>query len=272
VQEATLRRQVASQLEIEVRSRTRLMLQIAVADSAPGTVQESLSMSLNGVAVTPVEVAAPHGGRIHTLTAEPGTLLVDYQAVLEGRAAPAPIQVLDEISYLRPSRYAEADRLGPIARAEFAGIPAGPDLLAAVSSWVGTRLFYVSGSSSPTDGAVDTLLQGQGVCRDFAHLVVGLLRALDVPARLAAVYAPGLSPMDFHAVGEALVEGRWQVVDATLLAPRSSLVRIATGRDAADTALATTLSGRLTMPELTITAVAPGDLPYDDHTSLVTLP
>ena len=57
------------------------------------------------------------------------------------------------------------------------------------------------------DGAVETLLGGQGVCRDYAHVVVALLRALDVPTRLVAVYAPGLSPMDFHAVAEAFVEG-----------------------------------------------------------------
>ncbi len=33
--------------------------------------------------------------------------------------------------------------------------------------------------------------------------------------------------MDFHAVAEALVDGAWRVVDATLLAPRASLIRIA---------------------------------------------
>ena len=49
--------------------------------------------------------------------------------------------------------------------------------------------------------------------------------------------------MDFHAVAEALVDGTWRVVDATLLAPRSSLVRIATGRDAADTAFLTVIGG-----------------------------
>ena len=267
----TLRRQVGSHLEIEVRSRTRLMLQVAVADPAPGTVAESLTITLDGAPVVPVEVSAPHGGRIHTLTAQPGVLLIDYQAVVHGRAAAAPVSVLDEISYLRPSRYAESDRLGPIARAEFAGIPAGPDLLAAVSSWVGTRLYYVSGSSSPTDGAVDTLLQGQGVCRDFAHLVVGLLRALDVPARLAAVYAPGLSPMDFHAVAEALIDGRWLVVDSTLLAPRSSLVRIATGRDASDTAFLSNYDGELSLRQLTVSAVVDGQLPQDELSQAVLL-
>jgi hypothetical protein len=42
----------------------------------------------------------------------------------------------DYLIYARPSRYAESDRLGAVARAEFAGLSSGPDLLAAVSSWV----------------------------------------------------------------------------------------------------------------------------------------
>jgi hypothetical protein len=85
------------------------------------------------------------------------------------------------------------------------------------------------------------------------------------------VYAPGLSPMDFHLVVETAIDGHWRVWDATRLAPRQSLIRIATGRDAADTALATTLSGALTVTGMQITAVAPGDLPTDDHAGLVTL-
>lgn len=169
---------------------------------------------------------------------------------------------MDRLRYLRPSRYAESDVLWATARAEFAGLT-GPGLLHAVSSWVGTRLAYVPGSSLPTDGAERTLLARRGVCRDFAHLVVALLRALDVPARLAAVYAPGLRPMDFHAVAEAWIEGEWRAVDATTLAPRSSLVRIATGRDAADTAFLGVYGGIATLRELTVSAVA-DVLPDDD--------
>jgi transglutaminase-like putative cysteine protease len=78
-------------------------------------------------------------------------------------------------------------------------------------------------------------MTGQGVCRDYAHVVIALLRAMDMPARYAA-FAPGLRPMDFHAVAEAYLDGSWYVIDATRLANRRSLVRIATGRDAADCA------------------------------------
>jgi hypothetical protein len=48
-------------------------------------------------------------------------------------------------------------------------------------------------------------------------------------------------------------------------------VRIATGRDAADTAFATVVSGEAQWRELDVTAVAPRDLPVDDHRSLVQL-
>ena len=187
-----------------------------------------------------------------------------------GEGATAPTTETDLIVYTRPSRYAESDSLGPTANAEFAGITDAAELLHSVSSWVGTRLFYVSGSSLPTDGAVRTLLARQGVCRDYVHLSVALLRGLGIPARLVAVYAPGLYPMDFHAVAEAHIDGAWRVVDATTLAPRSSLVRIATGRDAADAAFLTIASGRADLVAMEVSAVV-DELPNDDITQLVEL-
>ena len=130
---------------------------------------------------------------------------------------------------------------------------------------------YVPGSSRPIDGAVATLLAREGVCRDFAHLTAALLRANDVAARVASVYAPGLSPMDFHAVTEAFVDGVWQVVDPTGLAPRQSMVRIATGADAADIAFLTNVGGTLELAMMSITAVVSPSLPFDDDREPVEL-
>ncbi|MEQ1736563.1 MAG: transglutaminase family protein, partial [Rhodoglobus sp.] len=129
---------------------------------------------------------------------------------------------------------------------------------------------YMPGSSDSTDGAEQTLLARKGVCRDFAHLVIALLRARDVPARMVAVYAPGLTPMDFHAVAEAFVDGAWWVVDATRLAPRQSMLRIATGRDAADIAFLTNHWADLSLANMTVLAVV-DELPQDDGTQLVQL-
>ena len=105
----------------------------------------------------------------------------------------------------------------------------------------------------------------------FDVLTIALCRAWGIPARLAAVYAPGLDPMDFHAVTDVLTPDGWCVLDATRLAPRPTLARIATGRDAADTALATTLRGDVELLEAEIHASSDGVLPVDDHVLAVVL-
>jgi len=172
---------------------------------------------------------------------------------------------------LRQSRYCPSDTLEGFGPLEIGWLPDGPERGRAVGQWVRNRLRYELGTSGPQDTAIDTLLAGQGVCRDFAHLTIALCRSLGVPARLVSVYAPGLSPMDFHAVAEVVAAERWEIVDATGLAPRSSLVRIATGRDAADTAFATTISGSAELLAANVFASIDGVLPDDDHRSVVTL-
>ena len=254
-----VRRSVSCFLTAQVVDPTSLELQVTVA--APRT--EELLVTVDGAAVELDEVRTGLG-RLHVGRVPAGRLEVRYRATVEGRTEPLLGDALEVSTYLRPSRYSESDRLAALAAAHFAGLTDPAELLPAVSAFVGSRLAYVSGSSRGTDGAVDTLLAGAGVCRDFAHLAVALLRARDVPARLAAVYAPGLSPMDFHAVVEALVDGVWLVADPTLLAPRSSLLRIATGRDAADTAFLSNYGGEVRLEAVEVLAVVDGELPVDD--------
>ncbi|MEN0130168.1 MAG: transglutaminase family protein [Brevundimonas sp.] len=254
-----MQRDVFARLELEVARASTLVLSVAVADR---TADQTLTVTLDGTQLEARELAGDHGTVLHVVDAEVGRLSVAYDARVVGHRPQEDGDEADRLRYLRPSRYCESDTLGPTARAEFAGL-AGAALLDAVSSWVGTRLSYVPGSSLPTDGAVRTLLSRQGVCRDYAHLVVALLRALDVPARLVAVYAPGLDPMDFHAVAEAWVDGAWHVVDATTLAPRGTLLRISTGRDASDTAFLSVHGGIATLLDVQVGAVADA-LPDDD--------
>jgi Transglutaminase-like superfamily len=261
-----MRRTVSCRLLAEIETPSDLVLAVAVATSED--VVETLSVTCDGVALSASELAGDHGTRLHRVRdVEAGMLSVMYDAVVAGRAGPAPVDPVDFVRYLRPSRYCESDRLAGFAHIEFRGLE-GRDLLDAVSSWVGTRVAYVSGSSRPIDGAVSTLLAHEGVCRDFAHLVIAMLRARDVPARMVSVYAPGLEPMDFHAVVEAYVDDQWIVVDATCLAPRSGLVRIATGRDAADTAFLTSVHGSVRLVDLEVTAVVDSPLPDDDITAV----
>lgn len=263
-------RTIGADLGITAFGPCEIELQIAVVRTPGLEVTESLTILHEHGELTAVEVATPHHGRFHLVTLPPGYTTVSYQAQVRGDAVLPEPEPADLSLYRRPSRYIESDAFGGFAASEFAGVHDG-ELLEAVSSWVGTRLVYVPGSSGPTDGATDTLLSGAGVCRDYAHLVIAMLRALRVPARLAAVYAPGCVPMDFHAVVEAYVSGGWYVVDATALAPRSSLVRIATGRDASDTAFMTTVSGGANLDWSSVTAVADDGLPFDDINQLVAL-
>lgn len=262
-----MQREATAHLELDATSDVTLVLEIAAAAyyDAPG----SLIATASGRPVFARELVGAHGDRWHVLDVPAGPVTIDYSTSISGRVPPTQVDEYDRLHYLRPSRYCESDTLAPTAHAEFSGL-SGPELLPAVSSWVGTRLSYVPGSSQPTDGAVNTLLARQGVCRDYAHLVIALLRALDVPARLVSVYAPGLEPMDFHAVAEAYVEGRWCVVDATALAPRETFIRIATGQDAADTAFLSVHHGRATLRTMHVTAVA-DSLPDDDITRLVSI-
>ncbi len=261
-------RTVTSHLNLGLSGPTRLIFSIAVAQGAPLTT-EDLSMVVDGRSVQPQELVDIHGNRLHVLETSGSQVTMDTRAVIDGQFAPPSVNDFDLITFLRPSRYCESDSLAPTAASEFAGLQ-DQQLLAAVSSWVSEKLTYVAGSSLPTDGAVRTFLGRQGVCRDFAHLAIALLRALNVPARLAAVFAPGLSPMEYHAVCEAYVNGGWYVVDATRLAPRQSLLRVSTGRDAADTAFLTNLGGSVVLNGLEVTAVVE-DFATDDGSQLIQL-
>lgn len=267
-----MKREVAASLQVGISEPTALEFQIAVARLPGLDVNESLTATLDGKPVSLREINGEYGTRIHTADLGAGELNVEYQATVVGRAEPLPVKEIEVSTYLRPSRYAEADKFFGFAATEFGQYTnQSVTLLEKVSSWVGTRLQYVPGSSDPIDGATDTLLAGAGVCRDYAHLVIALLRAVNVPARLVSVYAPGCDPMDFHAVAEALIDGQWRVVDATCLAPRQTMLRIATGRDAADTAFLDNHGGGIDLTNMVVTAISSDDLPRDSVEDLVSL-
>jgi transglutaminase-like putative cysteine protease len=99
--------------------------------------------------------------------------------------------------------------------------------------------------------AFDTVTERVGVCRDFAHLGIAFCRALNIPARFAAGYAYQLNPPDFHAYFEAFLGDRWYLFDPTRLVAKDGLIRIGTGRDAADISFAT-IFGPVSMEEMVL--------------------
>ena len=106
-----------------------------------------------------------------------------------------------------------------------------------------------------------------------------MCRALNVPARFVSALDygadPALGPPDFHAYAECFLGGRWYVFDSTRISPRTGLLRLGTGRDAADVAFATIFGPvKTTMPRVWIRAVDdPGSgifLPVDSGLAVST--
>lgn len=273
--------EVGCGLTFEVTEAALFAIQVAPSTTAGVVLDERVEITNDPMSApaSVVEIVADHGGRVHLVSVPPGVMSFAYAAELQThRGTPsAPnddfVASMDAVVALRQSRYCPSDVLAGYATTEFFDVLGdGPDAIALrVASWVFERCAYSAGSSGPLDTALDTLLSGAGVCRDFAHLTIALCRALGVPARLAAVYAPGLALMDFHAVVEILAHDGWWVLDPTRLAPRGAMVRIATGRDAADTAFATTLRGAAELVASSVFASSNGDLPGDDHAHLFPL-
>ena len=113
----------------------------------------------------------------------------------------------------------------------------------AIRDWVLQRTTFTSNTSNSNTSAIDTLLETVGVCRDFAHLMIALCRAINIPARFTTGIDygadPALGPTDFHAYVEAYLGDRWYMFDPSGTAIPMGFVRFGTGRDAADVAFAT---------------------------------
>lgn len=179
---------------------------------------------------------------------EPSALKLRYKATVDNFCTlldPAdlyevPLRDMDALvlSYLNPSRYCQSDKLYRLANNMFGHIENAFEKVLALTEWIYNNVEYLSGSTNSQTSAYDTVTEQAGVCRDFAHLGIALCRALTIPARYFTGYSYKLSPPDFHACFEAYLGGRWIIFDPTRLAPLNGLVKIATGRDAADTAIA----------------------------------
>jgi transglutaminase-like putative cysteine protease len=145
----------------------------------------------------------------------------------------------DIIPFLFPSRYCQSDKLQKLAYKQFGNIDNIYAKVLSITDWIYNNVEYVSGSTNSRTSAFDTITERVGVCRDFAHLGIALCRALSIPARYFTGYAFKLNPPDFHACFEAYIGGHWIIFDPTRLVPLNGLVKIATGLDAADAAVAT---------------------------------
>lgn len=241
-----MRLKIAVELDYNVDPAADVLLQIEVA-AMPD--QRILSSDLRVSAGGPIR-AVPGEEGIGQRTWAPAVhiLQVNYEAEVEidratidfAQLPGVPVSALPAatIPYLLSSRYCEVERLEPFVEAHWAELHGGARA-AAIVDWVRDNIAYRTASSSGVTTALDTLHSRQGVCRDFAHLVVALARAAGIPARCVAAYAPGVDPPDFHAVAELWLGDAWHLVDATGMAGCGDLARVVVGRDATDIAFMT---------------------------------
>ncbi|WP_146589884.1 transglutaminase-like domain-containing protein [Puniceibacterium confluentis] len=143
------------------------------------------------------------------------------------------------VKYLFPSRYCPSDKFMAFVNTEFGRLQGGAKLVA-MNDFVKNNFSYVPGTSDAETSALETFVLRQGVCRDFAHMLITLARAGTIPARIVSVYALGVDPQDFHAVVEVWLQGAWHLVDPTGMAEPENMAGICVGRDATDIAFLTT--------------------------------
>jgi transglutaminase-like putative cysteine protease len=222
------------------------------------------NLALNQPVATTLHADPFTGNRCLRLRALPGELRLVYSATVElahhladpSLVAEVPVHRLppEAIGYLYPSRYCQSDRLGKLAIAEFGTLWQGYSRVLAIQHWVQQRVTFTSNTSNANTSALDTLVDRVGVCRDFAHLMIALCRAVSIPARIATStdYGadPALGPPDFHAYVEAYLDGRWYIFDPSGTGIPMGFVRFATGRDAADVSFAMIFGGVRSQPPL----------------------
>lgn len=253
---------IDASFDYQVAQPSHLLFHIEVASTDEQTIVEERLEIEPPLAVRRFE-HDPSGNRLFRVDVPPGPLSVHYRARVDLRARAAAAEpaiddgalrptlpeivgrLPDDLLYLlSPTRYCESDLLGPAADKLFGRLAPGAAQVHAVARWLQQNLDYVVGSSDTTTTARDVFVQRRGVCRDYAHLGIALCRALNIPARFVVGYVRFKEPPpDFHAIFEAWIDGRWQLFDATGLAPVDTLVRVGTGRDAKDVPFCTLWGG-----------------------------
>lgn len=237
---------IQSHLDYHFAAPTDVLLQLEVAQIPEQAVRNA------HIDVSPCEhfarVPAQDliGDRIWVLAN--GRLTVDYTATVsidrvltdcldlprvEPRLLPG-----ETVQYLMGSRYCPSDQFQNFVEAEFGSLDGGRRVTA-MRDWIETSFSYVPGVSNSDTTALDTFVRRQGICRDYAHVLITLVRASGIPARIASVYALGVEPQDFHAVAEVFLGGEWHLVDATGMAEEAAMAKIGVGRDAADVSFLT---------------------------------
>jgi len=191
-------------------------------------------------------IVAPKGQV--TLSADAVVRDTGQPDVVATQARQTPVEELPDetLLFLLGSRYCETDRLSDVAWQLFGNSPTGWGRVQAICDYVHDHIAFGYEHARPTKTAWEAFAEGNGVCRDYAHLAIAFCRCMNIPARYCTGYLPDIgvppphAPMDFAGWFEAYLDGRWYPFDARNNVPRIGRVLIGRGRDAADVAISNT--------------------------------
>jgi transglutaminase-like putative cysteine protease len=155
-----------------------------------------------GTAVTAFDLHAPHtelevsgSSVVETEVAEKPEELVGWDDL----RSEAVIDRFDEV--LSPTHYTPNSRRIARVGQRIAKEHNPFDAVTAVAQWVRSELDYVPGTTGVHSSGLDALREGKGVCQDFAHLSLIMLRSMGIPARYVSGY---LHPSREAVVGDTI--------------------------------------------------------------------
>jgi transglutaminase-like putative cysteine protease len=240
---------IFSELSYEVFSPTTFIFNIQAARSASQLIIEESIITTPFLHFEEFELSNVDARFIRMEVNQGVAFTICYQALVEvhyqlinesALLQSIPVMNLNTavLPFLFPSRHCQSDKLRKLAIKEFGHLPNEYLKVTAITDWIFNNTDYITGTTDSGTSAYDTLIQREGVCKDFAHLGIALCRALDIPARYFTGYAYQLNPPDFHACFEAYIGVQWIFFDPTKLVPVNGLVKIANSIDAGDAAVA----------------------------------
>ena len=116
------------------------------------------------------------------------------------------------------------------------------EAIVAAANWVHSELDYVPGTTGVHSSGLDALREGRGVCQDFAHLTLILLRGMGIPSRYVSGYLHPQSKADVgdtidgqsHAWIQAWTGGWWNYDPTNDSEINEQYISVGVGRDYSD--------------------------------------
>jgi hypothetical protein len=168
--------------------------------------------------------------------------------------AVSPLAAPESLRFLLPSRFCPSDRLTGFCEQQFAGLSQPYARLRAIDDWMRRSLGSTSPAVAPENqsvsSALDVFERGFGAPCDLAHLMITLCRACGLPARyVTTVPLEETAPLALYPWVEVLIGNAWLAHDPSRRLPRTALLRIGTGRDAADVPLVMGVAVMMGIPD-----------------------